>query len=252
MQQSDQKDIIRDLLQRKQNFVFIGEAGSGKSEIAINFSLLMADVATKPVHLFDMDQTKPLFRSRDVSDYMEQRGIIVHSQVQVLDAPTLVPGIIENLRDPHTYTIMDIGGNATGARMIGQFSRQLNDENTMVFFVINTYRPWSKNALNINETLYSISSASRIKHVNIVSNPNLGLETTAEDVVEGNDKLKDMLTVSNIEIDYVCCLSELYDAVKERVSEPLIPVDLFIIYPWLLRDPGPVISSGPRRGPLSR
>ena len=250
-QPTDQKDIIRDLLEKKSNFVFIGEAGSGKSEMAINFALLMGDLATKPVHLFDMDQTKPLFRSRDVSDYMEQKGIIVHSQVQVLDAPTLVPGIVENLRDPYTYTIMDIGGNATGARMIGQFSKQLNDENTMVFFVINTFRPWSMDALSINQTLYSISKASRIEHVHIISNPNLGLETTPEDVVAGNEKLKEMLGDA-LDIDYVCVLSELYDTVKEKIVEPLIPVDLFIIYPWLLRNPGPITPSGPRRGPFSR
>ncbi|NLT58195.1 MAG: hypothetical protein GXX99_04450 [Clostridiales bacterium] len=243
--QNDHKEIIRDLLKRKKNFVFIGEAGSGKSELAINFALQMGEVADNPVHLFDMDQTKPLFRSRDVSELLEQEGIIVHSQKQYLDAPTLVPGVIETLRDPDTYVLLDIGGNATGARMIGQFSHVLNDENTMVFFVINTYRPWSKDAIGINETLYRISKVSRIRHVNIISNPNLGLETTAQDVIEGNNKLKEIIADS-VSIDYVCVLSELYDAVKDSIEEPLIPVDIFIVYPWLLRNPGKMIPEGPR------
>lgn len=240
-----QQDIMRELLSKKKNFVFIGEAGSGKSELAINFALKMGEVADKPVHLFDMDQTKPLFRSRDVTDLMEEEGIVVHSQKQLLDAPTLVPGVVENLTDPDTYVILDIGGNATGARMIGQFSKYLNDEDTHVFFVINTYRPWSKDAMNINETLYSISKVSRIKHVNIISNPNLGIETTAEDVVEGNNKLKEIIAGS-VPIDYVCCLTELYDDVKDKVEEPLIPVDIFIVYPWYLRNPGALFPSGPR------
>ncbi|MBQ2697678.1 MAG: hypothetical protein IJF59_03290, partial [Clostridia bacterium] len=102
--------IISDLLAKKKNFVFIGEAGSGKSELAINIAQLMVEVADRPVHVFDMDQTKGLFRTRDVSEILEEKGIIVHSQKQLLDAPTLVPGVIETLTDPNAYTLMDIGG----------------------------------------------------------------------------------------------------------------------------------------------
>ena len=64
--------ILNDFLQKgKKNFVFIGEAGSGKSEIAINFAVNLARIADRPVHFFDMDQTKPLFRSRDVKEKIE-------------------------------------------------------------------------------------------------------------------------------------------------------------------------------------
>lgn len=42
------------------NFVFVGEAGSGKSEIAINFAHLLLEQSEKEIHFFDMDMTKPL------------------------------------------------------------------------------------------------------------------------------------------------------------------------------------------------
>ena len=174
------------------------------------------------------------------------QGIIVHSQKQLLDAPTIVPGVIETLTDPDAYVLMDIGGNAAGARMIGQFSHILNDDSTCVFFVINTYRPWSKDAMSINDTLYSITRVSRLRKVNIISNPNLGLTTTPDEVVEGNEKLKKILEGDDVGIDYVCVLSELYDEVKDRIEEPLIPIDIFIIYPWLFRNPGKIIPEGPR------
>jgi len=41
------------------NFVFLGEAGSGKSEIAISFAKALAKAGDKPVHFFDLDMTKP-------------------------------------------------------------------------------------------------------------------------------------------------------------------------------------------------
>ena len=51
--------ILTDFLRNgKKNFVFIGEAGSGKSEIAINFAINFTKIQDRPVHFFDMDQTK--------------------------------------------------------------------------------------------------------------------------------------------------------------------------------------------------
>ena len=39
------------------NVVFLGEAGSGKSEIALNFAQALAELGGKPVHFFDLDMT---------------------------------------------------------------------------------------------------------------------------------------------------------------------------------------------------
>jgi len=43
------------LLTGKKNFVFVGEAGCGKSELSLNFARRLAAVADKPVHFFDLD-----------------------------------------------------------------------------------------------------------------------------------------------------------------------------------------------------
>ena len=66
---------LKKLLENKKNFVFVGEAGCGKSEIALNFAMGMRKLTDKPIHFFDMDQTKPLFRSRDVRERLEAEGI---------------------------------------------------------------------------------------------------------------------------------------------------------------------------------
>lgn len=44
--------------------VFLGEAGCGKSELAVHLALSLAGKG-REVHFFDLDQTKPLMRSRD-------------------------------------------------------------------------------------------------------------------------------------------------------------------------------------------
>ena len=42
--------------------VFLGEAGCGKSELAVHLALSLAGKG-REVHFFDLDQTKPLMRS---------------------------------------------------------------------------------------------------------------------------------------------------------------------------------------------
>ncbi len=71
----------------KTNFIFIGGAGSGKSEIALNFAAMLARKKTKPVHFFDLDMTKPSFRSRDAREELEKEGVIFHFEEQFMDAP---------------------------------------------------------------------------------------------------------------------------------------------------------------------
>ena len=47
-----------ELLACKKNFVFIGETGSGKSEIALNVAVALQKRKERSVHVFDLDQTK--------------------------------------------------------------------------------------------------------------------------------------------------------------------------------------------------
>ncbi|NLA87780.1 MAG: hypothetical protein GX847_10990, partial [Clostridiales bacterium] len=54
--------VITDLLDGKKTVIFLGESGSGKSEISINFAMRLRGETDRIIHFFDMDQTKPLFR----------------------------------------------------------------------------------------------------------------------------------------------------------------------------------------------
>ena len=74
------------------NYVFLGEAGCGKSELAVNTAARLAKRGDLPVHFFDLDMTKPLFRSRELAGDLEKMGIAVHFQEQFMDAPTAVGG----------------------------------------------------------------------------------------------------------------------------------------------------------------
>ena len=230
---------ITDLIGTKTNFIFVGEAGSGKSEIAINFAKYLASLGNKPVHFFDMDMTKPLFRSRDVIDEVERMGITFHHEVQFMDAPTLVGGVDNHMRDNNCYVVMDVGGYYIGARSIGGYAPGLNKNNTNVYYVLNAYRPWSDNIDHIDYTLGQILGVSHIQlgQIHMVNNPNNGLTTTAEEFIEGCKKMSEIVS-PYIAVDFACVKEDLYEQVKDVCDVPLMPVQLYLTYEWLLTPDG--------------
>lgn len=226
-------NVLKKLIETKDNFVFVGEAGTGKSEIAINFAIELKKLTHKTVHFFDMDQTKPLFRSRDVKDSMEAEGVILHYQEQFFDAPTVPGGVREKLADGNSIVVMDIGGDYYGSRAIGAFAPLLNKGNTQNFFVINPYRPWSKNLITIDGTMARVLGMAHIKlnNISIISNPNLGITTTAEEVIAGNEKLVHMIK-EYFRVDYMCAMEDICHEIRGKISTPLIPIKLYLTYEW--------------------
>lgn len=220
------------------NFVFLGEAGCGKSELAISFAKALARTEEKPVHFFDLDMTKPLFRSRDAGAELERAGITVHYQEQFMDAPTLVGGVTPMLRDEGSLVVLDVGGDHIGARSIGGFAPQLNRPATAVFYVINAYRPWSDTIEHIDETLGRILGVSHVKlsQLFLVANPNNGVTTTLDEVVEGCRKTQ-ALVGEYLPLSFACVRAELADEAAGRLPVPVFPLHLALTYPWLTDDP---------------
>ena len=233
-----------DILNNKRNMVFLGESGSGKSEIALNVAAALAE-AGQTVDLFDLDQTKPLFRSRDALQKLAGSGIRIHYAEQLLDTPVIVPGVRESLMSPDLYTILDIGGFDIGAKMIGRFADLLNADaaggpgadtsaipGAEAFYIVNPYRPWSGDAENIRITMEGIRRATRLSQFTCIANPHLGPETTAEEFLQGLEMTRDRLP-EGVPLRGACCRKELIEEIKQSgVTLPLQPLQLFLSYEW--------------------
>ena len=128
------------LMDEKKNFVFIGEAGSGKSEIVLNIANKLAEKTGKQVDLFDLDQTKPLYRSRDMQQDFAKRGVNIIYQEQYLDAPVMVGGVRVSLISDH-YTLLDIGGGHQASKFAGAYSDLLGKDDAVPVYIVNPYRP---------------------------------------------------------------------------------------------------------------
>lgn len=215
----------------KRVFIFLGEAGSGKSEIAVNLALGLADIGKK-VRFFDMDQTKPLFRSREAAALLRKNGVVIDDCSQILDAPIIPAGVFNKICEPDSFIILDVGGNATGARNLGQFAEAWNKK-VAAYLVINVYRPFSSNPQDMLETIDSIVSAARLERAGVISNPNFGEETTTDDVLAGHKQLEATLRGTTYRVDFLAVPKRLKMETRKLLSGvSLIGIDRHIRACW--------------------
>ncbi len=213
------------------NYLFLGEAGCGKSEIAVNLALALAAQGRKPVHFFDLDMTKPLFRSRDAAAMLTEAGVHVHYEEQFMDAPTLVGGPSVLLRDEGCHTILDAGGDYIGAWAVGVYAPLLRASDTAALYVVNSFRPWSMELKHIDGVLSQVLGAAHLplEELTFVGNPNLGVATAEADVREGLERLRATLGTC-VPIPFACVRETLWP--MEDAQTPLVPIRLYFTYPW--------------------
>lgn len=215
------------LLKEKKNFIFIGETGSGKSEIALNVAVMLRNAGDRSVHVFDLDQTKANFRSRDAQAVMAEEGIEVHYMPQLLDTPVMVNGIIPHIMRRDSAAVLDVGGNENASRMIGCLSDYLNRDNTIAIYVLNPYRPWSGTIADIRETMETVLNACHLENICFVGNPTIGGNTEKEDVELGMEKL-----FKEIPPEELSCVFVKEDSDVNYAPCEIFPVHRYLVYPW--------------------
>ena len=167
--------------------VIVGHFGSGKTEIAINGALQLADAGV-PVALVDLDVVKPYFRSRAARAVMAEHGVdlVVPGGDNVFaDLPIIVPQVRALLRDSRRKVLFDVGGDDTGARALGSLADVVPVAETEHLLVLNFRRPFTDTVETAVTMLREIEAAARLPITGVISNTHLMGETTPEIVVAG-------------------------------------------------------------------
>lgn len=209
--------------------VVFGELGSGKTEIALNLAVQLHRESGEFIRFMDMDQTKPMYRARDVQEKLETYGVTVVADEQFMDAPTVAPGVREKMEDD-VYTIMDVGGSFHGALNMGQFSHVIRQTDALVLYVINPYRPFSDSTEHISQTMAGILACCHLNTVAVVSNPFAGEDTTLTDVLMGHSALRLLTAPLQMPITAVMVPEALYEEAVPAIEEPCFSVTPFLPY----------------------
>jgi hypothetical protein len=192
---------------------FTGRFGSGKTEIALNYALRLAEQGECPF-LIDLDIVTPYFRVRDRVDEMSRGGVEVVTPFETgryLDTPAVHPRILGTLEQTAHPVVLDVGGDKQGARGLAQFASLLTNRGCEMMFVINPYRPFTNTPSGIQAAVREIEASSKLTVSALVSNPNLMSETTPSLFAEGHRLVEQASRALNLPIAFAVSSEALSD-----------------------------------------
>jgi len=203
-------------MNHKRLTLFAGHYGSGKTNIAVNYALLLAKEGKK-VCIGDLDIVNPYFRTKDSAAELEAAGIHLISPQYAntnVDLPALPAEAYRLVQDKTSYAIADIGGDDRGAYALGRYAPEiLEEQNYAMVFVANFCRPLTRTAEDALEVMKEIEAACGLSFTNIVNNTNLGEETTAETVLSSLSLVNKLSELSGLPVLFHCA--------EEKVAEDL-------------------------------
>ena len=212
----------------KRVLLLCGHYGSGKTNIAVNLAqAIKREYPT--VTLADLDIVNPYFRSKDSASELKEAGIrlicsnFANSNV---DVPALPPDLYALTDDHRMRAIIDVGGDDRGALVLGRLAPSILEENDYeMLMVINCYRPLTRDAASTLEVMREIEAAGGIRFTALVNNSNLGVETTAQDVLASVRYANEVADMSGLPVVMTTADERLEDELKYKISN-LFPLKL--------------------------
>ncbi|WP_373897513.1 ATP-binding protein [Haloimpatiens sp. FM7315] len=214
--------------------IFTGHFGSGKTEIALNKAMDLAK-ENKKVSIVDLDIVNPYFCVRELKSKLENKGInLIASKAEYVNAELMVvPSEVVSIFNKEVEdAIIDVGGDAEGAVVLGQYNRYFNEHGYKMYFVINNKRPLTKEVEDTLDYIKAIEKSSRLKVSELISNTNMSYETTIEDILEGHRQTKELSKRLNIPYNNLVCRKDLVKEVLSKVDVNVYGIDIYMKPPW--------------------
>lgn len=210
----------------KKAVAITGHYGSGKTNIAVNLALHFA-AAGESVCIVDLDIVNPYFRTADFGELFGRAGVELAAPKYAntnLDIPALTFDV-SALLDRHDRVIIDVGGDDAGAVALGQYAGALEQHGCDMLYVVNKYRFLTRTPEENLELLHDIEQVSGLKATGIVNSSNLGIETTAEDVLASVPFARECAEKSGLPLVFSA-------AEKSLGLEGFFPVEVYVRPFW--------------------
>ena len=215
-------------MDHKRLTLFAGHYGSGKTNIAVNYALLLAKEGKK-VCIADLDIVNPYFRTKDSAKVLADAGVELISPQFAntnVDLPALPAEAYRLVQDKSVYGIMDIGGDDRGAYALGRYVPGILQENDYrMVFVANCYRPLTRTPEDALEVMREIEAACGLPFTHIVNNSNLASETTPETLLDSLDYMAKLSQISGLPLMAHTVMESVADKLP-ALPEPVIPLQL--------------------------
>ncbi|MBM3330616.1 hypothetical protein FJY68_02035 [candidate division WOR-3 bacterium] len=250
--------------------IFCGGFGSGKTEVAVNFTLRMRELGRR-VSIADLDIVNLYFRSREVREQLRSQGVevlIPGGALANADLPVIVPevkGAIERREDGerrngdcHQDTkarrgqssnqaegegrkassegpvvVLDLGGDPAGARVMASIAEGMRPEDYSSLLVLNSRRPFTATVEEAERMMAGISAAAGINVDRIVVNSHLVEETTPSVIEEGIELGEALARKTGARIAFVAVQRAMLDRfAADKCRYPVMVLDRLMLKPW--------------------
>lgn len=233
---------MTDILGDKRIRIFAGHFGSGKTEVSVNYALKIAEAIKKDeiqgkVAIADIDVANPYFRSREKEEMLSTYGIESFSSVlknSSLDLPALSANLVSPIIDERYHYVIDVGGDEIGARVLGYMSANLQDTAYDLFMVINVNREFTDSVEKIETYIEAIEYASKLRVTGIINNTHLLWDTTADDILKGDDIAQELSSKTGIPYRYVSFYEKVdIKKIQEKLRSSLFPIRMVMRENWM-------------------
>lgn len=183
--------------------VLIGNYGSGKSELALNFAMQAAARGDR-TELLDLDMVNTYFR-------LTERGKLVEQKEIRLVSPNFACSGIETLSLPAEVSsafvldwdtvIFDVGGDDVGATALGRYHQDFVDlvpGALEVLNVVNIRRPLAGTVEKLLRLQEGMQTHARLQITGMINNTNLATATTEQDLWDGYQMLREVSDLTGI------------------------------------------------------
>lgn len=227
----------------KRIMVVTGHYGSGKTEFSVSLAMLLAQKGIGPYQrlgLCDLDVINPYFRSRERRAMLEQAGIPVYGSAYGHEVTAELPELAANVRAPledrGCRTIVDLGGNDSGAIILNQFRNNFAAEDTLTLIVVNANRPETRDFYGAMAHLESIERVTGLHVDGLINNTHLLRETDAGCVEKGHRLCQQICEATGRFIWCDCYPKGIVPEEElEGKYEHLMPLGLYMRPTWLDR-----------------
>ena len=215
-------------MQHKRLTLFAGHYGSGKTNIAVNYALHLANEG-KQVVIADLDIVNPYFRTKDSAGVLEEAGVTLISPQYAntnVDLPALPAESYRLVQDKSIYGIMDIGGDDRGAYALGRYVPAIREENDYrMVFVANASRPLTRTPEEALEVMREIEAACGLQFTDIINNTNLASETTPETVLNSVSYVEELSRISGLPIFATTAVADVAAELEGKLPD-VLPLQL--------------------------
>ena len=233
--------LMEQLAYGPRKIAVVGHYGSGKTEFCVSLAMRLAERGYGPYErlaLADLDIINPYFRSREQEALMEAKGIAVYGSAYGHDVTAEIPELAANIRAPlqdkRCRTLIDLGGNDAGAKVLRQFESQLPQSDTLVLCVVNANRPETRDLEGALAHLEAIERNLNRRVDGIISNTHLLRETDADCIGKGHRLCQALCDATGRFIWCDCYPEGIVDAAALADQyEYLLPMGLYMRPSWI-------------------